>query len=192
MASAADGSRTTPTLHWCPLHYEQSRHSPKPASSRAHRLEHDSSFVRTGLGRQHSIILRSDRTSCRSQTTRHRVHYRRGLRLPSNADNITTDVVYHGLALQGNNDQPLVKVMNTDDCFRHFLPNTTEQTQLTAFVNQTASNVMVPYPVGLSTPAGVIVANLAYGGDPTYAANFSNNAYHGVSSTRTRCEGEDR
>jgi hypothetical protein len=27
----------------------------------------------------------------------------------------------------------------------------------------------------------VIVANPAYGGDPLYAANFSNNAYHGVS-----------
>ena len=105
-----------------------------------------------------------------------------GFGFPSHADNITSDVVYHGLALDGNNDQPLVKVMNTDDCFRTFLLNTTNQTQLTAFLEQTATNILQPYPVGLSTPVGAIVANPAYGGDPVYAANFSNNAYHGVSN----------
>jgi hypothetical protein len=105
-----------------------------------------------------------------------------GFGFPSHADNITSDVVYHGLALDGNNDQPLVKVMNTDDCFRTFLLNTTNQTQLTAFLDQTATNILQPYPVGLSTPVGAIVANPAYGGDPVYAANFSNNAYHGVST----------
>lgn len=105
-----------------------------------------------------------------------------GFGFPSNADNINSGVVYHGLALDGNNDQPVVKVMNTDDCFRHFLLNTTNQAQLTAFVNQTANNILAPYPVGLSTPVGMIVANPAYGGDPVYAANFSNNAYHGASS----------
>jgi len=103
-----------------------------------------------------------------------------GLGFPSNADNLTSEVVYHGLALDGNNDQPIVKVMNTDDCFRHFLLNTTDQKQLTAFVNQTANNILAAYPVGLSTPVGMIVANPAYGGDPVYAANFTNNAYHGV------------
>jgi hypothetical protein len=104
-----------------------------------------------------------------------------GFGFPSHAEDIDSDVVYHGLALDGNNDQPIVKVMNTDDCFRTFLLNTTNQTQLTAFINQTANNILRPYPVGLSTPVGVIVANPAYGGDPVYAANFSNNAYHGVS-----------
>lgn len=33
---------------------------------------------------------------------------------PSNSGNITSPIVYHGLSLQGYNDQPLVKVMNTD------------------------------------------------------------------------------
>jgi hypothetical protein len=104
-----------------------------------------------------------------------------GFGFPSHTDEIDSDIVYHGLALDGNNDQPLVKVMNTDDCFRTFLLNTTNQTQLTAFINQTANNILRPYPVGLSTPVGAIVANPAYGGDPVYATNFTNNAYHGVS-----------
>ncbi|KAM0719777.1 hypothetical protein Q7P37_003910 [Cladosporium fusiforme] len=103
-----------------------------------------------------------------------------GFGFPSHADNISSDVVYHGLALDGNNDQAIVKVMNTDDCFRHFLLNTTNQTQLTRFVSQTAANILQPFPVGLSTPVGAIVANPAYGGDEVYAANFTNNAYHGT------------
>ncbi|KAK5125309.1 hypothetical protein LTR85_000418 [Meristemomyces frigidus] len=103
-----------------------------------------------------------------------------GYGFPSQADNITSDIVYHGLSLDGNNDQPLIKVMNTDDCFRHFLLNTTIQTQLTAFVNQTANNIRQPFPVGLSTPVGMLVANPAYGGDAVYAANWTNNAYHGT------------
>lgn len=103
-----------------------------------------------------------------------------GFGFPSHASDISSDVVYHGLALDGNNDQPVVKVMNSDDCFRLYLVNSTNQTQLTAFVNQTANNILAPYPVGLSTPVGMLIANPAYGGDPVYAANFTNNAYHGT------------
>ena len=48
---------------------------------------------------------------------------------PSRTSNISSDVRFYGLALEGNSDnQDLVKVMNTDDCFRHFLLNTTNQT----------------------------------------------------------------
>ncbi|KAF2721244.1 glycogen debranching enzyme [Polychaeton citri CBS 116435] len=99
---------------------------------------------------------------------------------PANAAQIVEDVVYHGLALDGNNNQSVVKVMNTDDCFRHFLLNTTNQAQLTLFLNQTAINIQAPFPVGLNTPVGMIVANPAYGGAPVYAANWTNNAYHGT------------
>ncbi|RMY99509.1 hypothetical protein D0862_07096 [Hortaea werneckii] len=103
-----------------------------------------------------------------------------GYGFPSNASSINSEIVYHGLALDGNNNQPLVKVMNTDDCFRHFLLNTTNQDQLTSYLNSTANNILSPFPVGLSTPVGLLVANPAYGGDPVYAANFTNNAYHGT------------
>jgi hypothetical protein len=103
-----------------------------------------------------------------------------GFGFESHSNAITGDIHYHGLALNGNNGQELVKVMNTDDCFRHFLVNSTNQTQLTAFLNQSANNILAPYPVGLSNPVGLLVANPAYGGHPVYAANFSNNAYHGT------------
>ncbi|KAK4985240.1 hypothetical protein LTR50_006088 [Elasticomyces elasticus] len=99
---------------------------------------------------------------------------------PSNVGNITSDVVFHGLALDGNNGQSIVRVMNTDDCFRLFLLNSTNQTQLTSFVDQAATHIRQPFPVGLSTSVGLLVANPAYGGDPIYAANFTNNAYHGT------------
>lgn len=70
--------------------------------------------------------------------------------------------------------------MNTDDCFRHFLLNTTNQDQLSSFLSQTADHVLQPFPVGLSTSVGLLIANPAYGGDPVYAANWTNNAYHGT------------
>ncbi|KAI9663880.1 MAG: hypothetical protein M1821_007370 [Bathelium mastoideum] len=99
---------------------------------------------------------------------------------PSNVANVTSDVVFHGLALDGNNNQSIVNVMNSDDCFRHFLLNTTNQTQLTAFVNQTATNILQTFPVGLSTPIGMLISNPAYGRNPVYAANWTNAAYHGT------------
>jgi len=99
---------------------------------------------------------------------------------PSQTDNITGDIRFYGLALEGNNDQPLVRVMNTDDCFRHFLLNTTNQEQLSAFLSQTADHILAPYPVGLTTDVGLLVANPAYGDDPIYSANFTNSQYHGT------------
>ncbi|KAL9094005.1 MAG: hypothetical protein Q9165_003675 [Trypethelium subeluteriae] len=99
---------------------------------------------------------------------------------PANTTNLTSDVTFHGLALDGNNNQTLVRVMNTDDCFRHFLLNTTNQTQLTAFVNQTATHILQTFPLGLSTSVGMLISNPAYGGDPVYAANWTNSAYHGT------------
>lgn len=103
-----------------------------------------------------------------------------GYGIPPLTERITSDVVFHGLALEGNNDQSLVRVMNSDDCFRLFLTNTTDQGQLTTFLNQTANNVRAPYPVGLLTPVSMLVANPSFGGDPVYAANWTNNAYHGT------------
>lgn len=103
-----------------------------------------------------------------------------GFGFPSHSDEITSDVVFHGLALDGNNGQEIVQVMNTDDCFRLFLTNTTNDAQLTAFINQTATHILAPYPVGLSNPVGLLIANPAYGEDAVYAANWTNNAYHGT------------
>ena len=50
--------------------------------------------------------------------------------------------------------------------FRHYFLNTTNQQQLTTFVNQTANNIRRVFPAGLLTDVGVIVANPAYGEDP--------------------------
>ncbi|KAL1636034.1 hypothetical protein SLS56_001386 [Neofusicoccum ribis] len=85
---------------------------------------------------------------------------------PANVEKITADIRFHGLALDGGNNQSVVKIMNTDDCFRLFLLNTTNQTQLASFLDQTAEHLLQPFPVGLSTSVGVLVANPAYGGDP--------------------------
>lgn len=107
------------------------------------------------------------------------------LPVPSNTGNITGDVTYYGVALDGNvqtpnNITPVVPIMNTDDCFRHFFLNTTNQAQLSAFISQTADHILNPFPVGLASDVGLFVANPAYSGDAAFAANFSRGDYHGT------------
>jgi hypothetical protein len=99
---------------------------------------------------------------------------------PDQSDSIDGDISFYALALDGYNDLGKVEVMNTDDCFRLFLLNTTDQNQLTAFVNQTANNVRRQFPAGLMTGVSLVVANPAYGENPVYAQNFTTGAYHGT------------
>ncbi|KAJ5677711.1 uncharacterized protein N7477_003344 [Penicillium maclennaniae] len=99
---------------------------------------------------------------------------------PDQSSTIDTDVVFHALSLDGNNNLTQVQVMNTDDCFRHFLLNTTNDAQLTSFLNNSATNIRRTFPAGLMTSAGMVVANPAFGGNPVYAQNWTTGAYHGT------------
>ncbi|KAI0836010.1 carbohydrate-binding module family 52 protein [Hypoxylon sp. FL0890] len=93
---------------------------------------------------------------------------------------LNSPVVFHGLALDGRDHQPIVKVMNTDDCFRLFLLNGTDQSQLSAFLSQVADNILRPFPLGLSTDVGLVVANPAYGKGSVDVKEFTESAYHGT------------
>ncbi|KAJ6089244.1 hypothetical protein N7467_004460 [Penicillium canescens] len=99
---------------------------------------------------------------------------------PDQASSIDSDVHFYAVALEGNNKLSKVEVMNTDDCFRHFLLNTTNDAQLTQFLNQSATNISRTFLAGLMTDAGMVVANPAFGDDPVYARNFTTGAYHGT------------
>lgn len=100
---------------------------------------------------------------------------------PTQIESVSNQPVkFFAVALEGNNNQEKVEVMNTDDCFRLFLVNSTDQPQLTDFLNQAANNVRRTFPAGLMTSVSAVVANPAYGNDPVYAANFTTSAYHGT------------
>ena len=100
---------------------------------------------------------------------------------PSHASSLDADVNFYGLALNGDKNLAIVDVMNTDDCFRLFLLNSTNDAQLTPFLNQSSLNVLRPFPAGLLTSVGAVVANPAFGAEqPLLATNFSNSAYHGT------------
>ena len=99
---------------------------------------------------------------------------------PSHAGAIDSDVTYYGLALQGYNDIANVDVMNTDDCFRLFLLNSTNDAQLTSFLNQSALNILRPFPAGLMTSVGIVDANPALADKDVLRANFTSSAYHGT------------
>jgi hypothetical protein len=98
----------------------------------------------------------------------------------SNYTKSTPNVTFHALALNGYSQLKTVDVMNTDDCFRHFLLNTTNQPQLSSFLNQTALNILRPFPAGLRTSVGLVVANPALSAESVLVQNFTNAAYHGT------------
>jgi hypothetical protein len=98
---------------------------------------------------------------------------------PSHAETIDSDMPYHVMALEGNNGLDIVPVMTTDACVRLFYLNGTNQERLTEFLNSTALSILRPYPAGLMTPVGLVVANPAISGNDVVNANFSNSAYHG-------------
>jgi hypothetical protein len=99
---------------------------------------------------------------------------------PSHAELIDADVSYHALALQGNNGLDVVPVMNTDACCRIFFLNGTNQPRLTNYLNATALSILRPFPAGLMTPVGLVVANPAFSEHEIVRQNFTNSAYHGT------------
>ena len=98
---------------------------------------------------------------------------------PSHAEYIDHDVAYHTLALEGHNGLDAVPVMNTDASVRIFFFNGTNQKRTTDFLNNTALSILRPFPAGLMTPVGLVVANGAFSGSDAVVQNFSNSAYHG-------------
>ncbi|KAH7371704.1 hypothetical protein BKA66DRAFT_551495 [Pyrenochaeta sp. MPI-SDFR-AT-0127] len=116
----------------------------------------------------------------KSQATSLVSSYASSLSVPASTNSIDSDVTYYGLALDGSIGSPVVPVMNTDDCFRHFFLNTTNNTQLSAYLSQTADHILKPFPVGLSSEVGLFVANPAYSGNAGFAAGFSQDDYHGT------------
>ncbi|KAI2627860.1 carbohydrate-binding module family 52 protein [Hypoxylon sp. NC1633] len=104
------------------------------------------------------------------------------IQFPGQVDTTVLDsqVAFHGLALDGKNQEPIVKVMNTDDCFRLFLLNSTNDAQLSDFLSQTADNILRPFPLGLSTSVGLVVANPSYGEGSVDVKEFQESAYHGT------------
>jgi hypothetical protein len=100
--------------------------------------------------------------------------------IPGPVPNVTQDVNFFSISLLGNNNLSNVAVMHTDDCFRLYLLNTTNQSQLSDFLSQTADHILNPFPLGLSTNLGLLVANPAFLGDAVYATNWTNAAYHGT------------
>lgn len=96
-----------------------------------------------------------------------------------NITGLTAPTRFYGLALEAK-DHPIVRVMNTDDCFRLYLLNSTNQAQLSAFLSQTADNILRPFPIGLSTSVGLLVANPAYAQGSVNINDFKTSSYHGL------------
>ncbi|QPC70387.1 hypothetical protein HYE68_001139 [Fusarium pseudograminearum] len=104
---------------------------------------------------------------------------------PTNAKSLTNysssgRVVDYALAINSTKDQDRIQITHTDTAFRLFLLNSTNDHQLTTFLNATANAILRPFPAGLSTPFGIVVANPALADNKEITAGFTNSAYHGT------------
>lgn len=93
------------------------------------------------------------------------------------SNNSITD---YALSLDTAADPSPIKVTHTDTAFRNVFLNTTDDGQLTKFINASANAILRPFPAGLTTSVGAVVANPALSGDSALVANLTNGAYHGT------------
>jgi hypothetical protein len=82
-------------------------------------------------------------------------------------------VVFHGIAL--DREGKPVPVMHTDDGFVMLFNNPPAQ-----YLEQVAQRVLRPFPAGLRTPVGVVVASAALSGDKRLGSLFTCSHYHGT------------
>ncbi|KAM6504711.1 hypothetical protein FSOLCH5_015211 [Fusarium solani] len=104
---------------------------------------------------------------------------------PTHADSLANysssgKVIDYAIAINSTASPEKIPITHTDTAFRLFLLNSTDDEQLTTFVNSTANAILRPFPAGLTTPFGAVVANPALSGDDVLIANFTNSAYHGT------------
>lgn len=96
---------------------------------------------------------------------------------PSYADNITDPLTYYAISLTATEK---IQIMHTDTSFHLFLLNTTtNDAQLTTLLDATATHLLLPYPAGLLTDIGLLVANPVYA-PSGFSEIFSRKAYHGT------------
>lgn len=82
-------------------------------------------------------------------------------------------VTFHALSLDASGTP--IPVMHTDDGFVLMFSSPSPE-----FLAQAASRILRPFPAGLRTPLGVVVANAAYAPDAALRALFSRGHYHGA------------
>ncbi|PTB70187.1 hypothetical protein BBK36DRAFT_1164743 [Trichoderma citrinoviride] len=129
---------------------------------------------------QHNITTQTAKTRLKQYTNKSTFY-----KGPTNGDsvsNYSTDgtVIDYGLAINSTTTPEIIPISHTDTAFRHYLLNTTDDEQLTTFINASANAILRPFPAGLSTPVGVVVANPALSDNGVLIANFTNSAYHGT------------
>jgi hypothetical protein len=99
---------------------------------------------------------------------------------PSHAELVDSNIIYYALALEGPNGLDKLPILHTDACCRIYFVNGTNHTRVTEYLNSTALSIIRPFPAGLRTPLGVVVANPALSGSKELIQNFTNSAYHGA------------
>lgn len=100
---------------------------------------------------------------------------------PSHASSLPSgNYTYYGISLDGYDNLKVVDIQHSDTGFHHFLLNSTNNAQLTTLLNATANSINLPFPAGLYTPLGMLIANPAVGKEAVLTQNWTTGAYHGT------------
>jgi hypothetical protein len=86
---------------------------------------------------------------------------------------LDSDVVYHGVSVDAAGQA--VPVMHTDSGFVMVFTDPPAD-----YLDAVAKQIQRPFPAGLRSEVGVVVANAAYATDPALQDKFSRGAYHGA------------
>ncbi|KAH0497570.1 hypothetical protein TgHK011_004867 [Trichoderma gracile] len=129
---------------------------------------------------QHSMSAQTAETRLEQYTSKSTFY-----KGPTNGESVSNystngTLIDYGLAINSTATPQIIPISHTDTAFRHYLLNTTDEEQLTTFINASANAILRPFPAGLSTPVGVVVANPALSNNEVLIANFTNSAYHGT------------
>jgi hypothetical protein len=81
-------------------------------------------------------------------------------------------VYFHGVSLTG--DDAIIPIIHSDEGFAMLFGQPSPE-----ILDRTTTSLMRPFPAGLLTPVGVVVANPVYAA-PSIQTRLSKNAYHGT------------
>ncbi|WP_394835329.1 hypothetical protein LVJ94_00190 [Pendulispora rubella] len=91
----------------------------------------------------------------------------------ASTESVKGDVTYYGLSL-GADGKP-VEVMHSDSSFMFFFTDPSAE-----YLESAADDLLRPFPAGILTPVGVVVANAALATDPALQPIFTPRDYHGT------------
>lgn len=130
------------------------------------------------LGRKSVPLFKVERSTDEAQALVS--NYTTEPNIPANVNStiLSPPTRFYEIALEVD-DHTIVKVINPDDCFCLYL-KLTNLARLSTVLLQAVSNILGPFPRGLSISVGLLVATPVYSEGSVNITNFPASSCHGL------------